>query len=92
MNRRRFLLGALSAPAVITTPGLLMPVKALVQPVLVLTPDWDWWGSDGSNTVPLDFAHTDDDLRHDLQAMIAQEMDRVRREESGFLRRFLWGA
>lgn len=33
MNRRRFLLGALSAPAVITTPGLLMPVKALVQPV-----------------------------------------------------------
>ena len=29
MNRRGFILGALSAPAVITTPGLLMPVRAL---------------------------------------------------------------
>ena len=28
MNRRRFLAGLLSTPAVITTPGLLMPVRA----------------------------------------------------------------
>lgn len=34
MNRRRFLTNLLSAPAVITTPGLLMPVKAWVGPVL----------------------------------------------------------
>lgn len=29
MNRRRFLLSALAAPAVITTAGLLMPVRAI---------------------------------------------------------------
>ena len=28
MNRRGFIAGLLSAPAVITTPGLLMPVRA----------------------------------------------------------------
>ena len=28
MNRRGFLQGLIAAPAVITTPGLLMPVKA----------------------------------------------------------------
>lgn len=32
MNRRGFLTGLLSAPAVITTPGLLMPVRAWVEP------------------------------------------------------------
>lgn len=29
MNRRRFLLSALAAPAVVTTAGLLMPVRAI---------------------------------------------------------------
>jgi hypothetical protein len=29
MNRRGFLLGAMAAPAVICTPGLLMPVKPM---------------------------------------------------------------
>jgi len=33
MNRRFFLLGALAAPAVIRTPGLLMPVKPLPKAV-----------------------------------------------------------
>ena len=32
MNRRGFLLGALAAPAVIKTPGLLMPVKKVILP------------------------------------------------------------
>jgi hypothetical protein len=39
MNRRSFLrgIGSLAAPAIITTPGLLMPIKALVaSPALVL--------------------------------------------------------
>jgi hypothetical protein len=42
MNRRRFLLGALSAPAVITTPGLLMPVKAWPAAVKtgIVTAEW----------------------------------------------------
>jgi hypothetical protein len=31
MNRRNFLLGALAAPVVICTPGLLMPVKSVVM-------------------------------------------------------------
>ena len=30
MQRRGFLLGAVAAPVVITTPGLLMPVRAAV--------------------------------------------------------------
>lgn len=34
MNRRGFLTGLLAAPAVITTPGLLMPVRAWAEPVL----------------------------------------------------------
>ena len=34
MKRRSFLTGLLAAPVVITTPGLLMPVKALEVPVL----------------------------------------------------------
>lgn len=32
MDRRTFLRGALAAPVVITTPGLLMPVKPRVMP------------------------------------------------------------
>ena len=32
MNRRGFLGGLLAAPAVIVTPGLLMPVKAWIEP------------------------------------------------------------
>ena len=32
MNRRFFLRGLIAAPLVITTPGLLMPVKALPKP------------------------------------------------------------
>ena len=32
MNRRSFLRGLLAAPAVITTRGLLMPVRALLHP------------------------------------------------------------
>ena len=32
MNRRFFLRGLIAAPIVITTPGLLMPVKALPKP------------------------------------------------------------
>lgn len=32
MKRRSFLTGLLAAPVVITTPGLLMPVKALEKP------------------------------------------------------------
>lgn len=45
LTRRTFLSGALAAPVVITTPGLLMPVKpVLVGPAL----DWSarypaWW-------------------------------------------------
>ena len=31
MNRRGFILGALAAPTVIRTPGLLMPVKPRIQ-------------------------------------------------------------
>lgn len=35
MNRRNFLkLGVVAAPAVILTPGLLMPVKSLWKPLL----------------------------------------------------------
>lgn len=30
MNRRGFILSALAAPLVVTTPGLLMPVKSFV--------------------------------------------------------------
>ena len=32
MNRRGFLIGALAAPAVIRTPGLLMPVRQVAWP------------------------------------------------------------
>ena len=32
LNRRSFLQGALAAPAVILTPGLLMPVKSVIWP------------------------------------------------------------
>lgn len=35
MNRRGFLTGLLASPAVITTPGLLMPVKAWAEPLAV---------------------------------------------------------
>ncbi len=40
MNRRGFLTGLLASPAVITTPGLLMPVKAWSEtwPVVI---GWD---------------------------------------------------
>lgn len=44
VNRRGFLTGLLAAPAVITTPGLLMPVRAWAEPVLG-NPDFvaiDW--------------------------------------------------
>ena len=33
MNRREFIARALAAPAVITTSGLLMPVRKLIEPV-----------------------------------------------------------
>lgn len=36
ITRRRLLTGLIAAPIVITTPGLLMPVKAL-------QPDMSWW-------------------------------------------------
>jgi hypothetical protein len=32
ISRRNFILGALAAPAIIRTPGLLMPVKA-IEPI-----------------------------------------------------------
>ena len=35
VSRRSFIAGALASPAVILTPGLLMPVKALEIPKLV---------------------------------------------------------
>jgi hypothetical protein len=35
MNRRRFLLTSLAAPAVIRTPGLIMPVKAMTPPLAI---------------------------------------------------------
>jgi hypothetical protein len=37
MDRRNFLTGLLFTPAVITTPGLLMPVRA-IEPVSYLIP------------------------------------------------------
>ncbi len=33
MNRRKFLTGLVASPVVITTPGLLMPVRALELPL-----------------------------------------------------------
>lgn len=38
MNRRGFLTGLLAAPVVITTPGLLMPVRSLALPEPVFIP------------------------------------------------------
>ena len=39
MNRRGFITGILAAPVVITTPGLLMSVRKLIEPeVMTLTP------------------------------------------------------
>lgn len=32
LSRRRLLTGLIAAPIVVSTPGLLMPVKALVRP------------------------------------------------------------
>lgn len=47
MNRRGFLLGALAAPAVITTPGLLMPVRPRIvtgnSPIIYVTEDGSKW-------------------------------------------------
>ena len=40
MHRRAFLSGLLAAPVVITTPGLLMPVRALAPDVPA---DWKFW-------------------------------------------------
>lgn len=37
-TRRNFLTGLIAAPAVITTPGLLMPVKAWVNTTML-----EWW-------------------------------------------------
>lgn len=37
MNRRGFLTGLLAAPVVITTPGLLMPVKPVLDTSYILT-------------------------------------------------------
>jgi hypothetical protein len=34
IGRRRLLLGAVAAPFVITTPGLLMPVRKIITPTL----------------------------------------------------------
>lgn len=34
LNRRRFLIGAIAAPVVIRTAGILMPVKALPAPIV----------------------------------------------------------
>lgn len=39
MNRRSFLLGAVAAPWVITTPGLLMPVRSFAAPQLWVPPE-----------------------------------------------------
>lgn len=56
MNRRSFLSGLLFAPAIIRTPGPLMPVKRLWQPKrfppveiapgIWITPHWEWNGSE----------------------------------------------
>lgn len=41
MNRRRLLLELVAAPAVIRTPGLLMPVRAYAQDCYVrVVPTW----------------------------------------------------
>jgi len=32
MNRRNFLMGLIAAPAIIRTPGLLMPIKRIIEP------------------------------------------------------------
>jgi len=40
MDRRSFLRGVVAAPIVITTPGLLMPVKALPKPFAYV---WGVW-------------------------------------------------
>lgn len=45
MNRRGFLTGLLYTPAVITTPGLLMPVRAWVEPKVI---GWDMGGQSSS--------------------------------------------
>lgn len=40
MNRRAFLSGLLFAPAIIRTPGLLMPVRPLLKPTTGAFPRW----------------------------------------------------
>jgi hypothetical protein len=60
-TRRRFISGLLAAPVVITTPGLLMPVRKLIEPhVVSLTFNFDydnsvqspeWIMSDESRTI-----------------------------------------
>jgi hypothetical protein len=54
ISKRNFLWGLVSAPAVIVTPGLLMPVKAWIEPAgkwyMEVTgpflPPLDRWGAD----------------------------------------------
>ena len=42
LNRRGFILGAIAAPAVIRTPGLIMPVKPVIETPKLIIEDFEW--------------------------------------------------
>lgn len=46
MKRRVFLQSLIATPVVITTPGLLMPVRALTKPDLWMLMEWHMYNID----------------------------------------------
>lgn len=64
MERRGFLACLLAAPAVIRTPGLLMPVRPLARRSILVLETWQWPVTPLANILTEYFANYDHKMLH----------------------------